>query len=189
MSYHFEFEPRIAGGAGASEPEWDTAMNYGSDTAQQHDIGPMAVAATSSIIFTGKYLGFWTNDSAGHSRKTPRHPGYINWWKWNTQYGIEGAFPYIEAQKSTRQTIQADMSYYAEDFLGEHDIKFGVQYSMGRGQLAGRLFPGLRELRPIRWAAGGDTWPARDMPSPTFKAHTWYNYGGITMNDGLMFYN
>ena len=187
MSYHFESN-QGRGWSWGSEPEWDTAMNYGSDTANNTISAQWQWLPTSSIIFTGKYLGFWTNDLPVLPEDAAGHPGYINWWKWNTQYGIEGAFPYIEAQKSTRQTIQADMSYYAEDFLGEHDIKFGVQYSMGRGNWLGGYFQGYANFAyPLGgwWGyVAGKGYAIADL-----KAHTWYNYGGITMNDGLMFYN
>ena len=67
-------------------------------------------------------------------------------------YGINGAFPYVEAQKSSRQTIQADLSHYAEEFLGQHDIKFGVQYTKGRGNWQGGYFQNyVNFLYPYRW--------------------------------------
>jgi hypothetical protein len=111
----------------------------------------------------------------------------LNWWKW-ASYGINGAFPYVEAQKSACQTIQADMSYYAEDFLGEHDIKFGVQYSMGRGNWLGGYFQGYANFAyPLGGWWGYVAGKGYDIGA--LKAHSWYNYGGITMNDGFMFYN
>jgi outer membrane receptor protein involved in Fe transport len=46
--------------------------------------------------------------------------------------GVGGAFPGISKGLTSRTTIQADISHYAENFLGTHDIKFGVQYTRGR---------------------------------------------------------
>jgi outer membrane receptor protein involved in Fe transport len=45
---------------------------------------------------------------------------------------VGGSFPAFWGDLSNRYTIQADLSHYAEDFLGEHDLKFGVQYTRGR---------------------------------------------------------
>ena len=106
------------------------------------------------------------------SRATlPDHPGYINWWKW-ADYGINGAFPYVDAQKASRQTIQADVSHYADGFLGQHDIKFGVQYTKGRGNSPGRLLPELRQLPlPV----------PLDAERPDMQS--WYG------DTGLLFYN
>ena len=78
-------------------------------------------------------------------RDPPDHPGYINWWKW-ADYGINGAFPYVDAQKASRQTVQADLSHYAEGFLGSarHQVRRPVHE--GARQPAGRLLPELRQL-------------------------------------------
>ena len=46
--------------------------------------------------------------------------------------GVGGAFAGVSKGLTSRTTIQADVSHYAENFLGEHDIKFGVQYTRGR---------------------------------------------------------
>jgi hypothetical protein len=46
-------------------------------------------------------------------------------------------------------TIQADMSTFAENFLGEHDIKFGVQYTRGRlNSISGGGFFGKEVIDP-----------------------------------------
>ena len=60
-------------------------------------------------------------------------PGFINWWKAvPTDGAVGGAFEAWNGNLTSRTTIQADVSHYAENFLGEHDIKFGVQYTRGR---------------------------------------------------------
>ena len=73
------------------------------------------------------------------------HPGFINWWKW-ADYGINGAFPYVDAQKASRNTVQVDLSHYAEGFLGSarHQVRRPVHERTR--QSPGRLLPELRQL-------------------------------------------
>ena len=187
VSYHYESN-KSRGWNWGSQPEFDTSMTYGPDTSNNTISAQWQFLPSSKMILTAKYLGFWTNDIPVIPDNAPDHPGYVNWWKWNTTYGINGAFPWIEGQKSTRQTVQADMSYYAEDFLGEHDIKFGVQYTMGRGNWLGGFFQGYINYT---YPTGG-WWgyvPGKGYDIGALKAHTWYNYNGYTLDDGFMFYN
>jgi hypothetical protein len=87
-------------------------------------------------------------------------------------FGINGAFPYVEAYQSSRNTLQADVSHFAEGFLGEHDVKFGVQYTKGRSNSQGGYFQNyVNFLYPYRW-----TQSVQYMQS-------WYG------DTGLMFYN
>lgn len=130
---------------------WDSSMVYGAKRYNDTVSTQLQWNASDVTVLSGKYLGFWTNDDPTLPADAPDHPGYINWWKW-AEVGVNGAFPYVEAQKSNRHTIQADVSHYAEDFLGEHDIKFGVQYTMGRGNWLGGYFHGYANFAyPLRW--------------------------------------
>jgi hypothetical protein len=175
-AYHYE-NNKGTGWSWGTEPEWDTSMTYGVASINNTLSAQWQWLPTSTMIFTAKYLGFWTNDEPFIPDDHPDHPGYINWWKW-AQYGINGAFPYVESQKSSRQTFQGDVSYYAEDFLGEHDIKFGVQYTRGRGNWMGGYFQNyVNFLYPLPWGYN----------VASLKAATWY-YGGAMYN-GLLFYN
>ena len=72
-------------------------------------------------------------------------PGFINWWKYTggQSIGLGGDFPYVEAQKSKRQTLQADYTHYAAEFLGRHEVKFGVQYTKSNGDWQGGYFHGF----------------------------------------------
>lgn len=150
ISYHHE-NSDYDGGSWGSQPEWDTTMTYGMASKNDTVSGQWQWLPTSTTIITGKYLGFWTNDNPHVPSDAPDHPGYINWWKW-ASYGINGAFPYIEGWKSMRQTIQADVSHYAENFLGEHDIKFGAQFTKGRSNSMGGYFQNyVNFLYPYRW--------------------------------------
>jgi len=130
---------------------WDSEMIYNVDKVNNTISTQLQWNAGDVTIISGKYLGFWTNDKPNIPAGGPDHPGYINWWKW-ASVGVNGAFPYVEAQKSSRHTIQADVSHYAENFLGEHDIKFGVQYTKGRGNWQGGYFHGYANFAyPLRW--------------------------------------
>lgn len=170
LSYHHE-NSDYSGGSWGSEPQWDTTMTYGVASKNDTVSGQWQWLPSSTTIFTGKYLGFWTNDTPHVPSDAPDHPGYINWWKW-ASYGINGAFPYIEGWRSMRQTIQADISHYAENFLGEHDIKFGAQFTKGRSNSLGGYFQNYANfLYPYRWTQN------------VGYMQSWYG------DTGLIFYN
>ena len=184
VNYHYEHNTST-GWSWGSEPEWDTTMTYGPTTYNHTLSAQWQYLPTSTMIFTAKYLGFWTDDQPHIPEGGVGHPGYINWWKWATQYGIAGDFPYVEAQKSSRQTFQADMSYYAEDFLGEHDIKFGAQYTKGRGNWMGGYFQNYANFTyPLGGWWGYDT---GRINIDYLLGYTWYANNAI--QDGLLFYN
>jgi len=184
VNYHYEHNTS-AGWSWGTQPEWDTTMTYGPTTYNHTASAQWQFLPTSNMIFTAKYLGFWTDDQPHIPEGGVGHPGYINWWKWGTQYGIAGDFPYVEAQKSNRQTVQADMSYYAEDFLGEHDIKFGAQYTKGRGNWMGGYFQNYVNFTyPMGGWWGYDT---GRINIDYLKAYTWYANNAV--QDGLLFYN
>jgi hypothetical protein len=170
VSYHYESND-YTGGSWGSQPEWDTTATYGVASIDHSVSAQWQWLPSSTTILTAKYLGFWTNDTPHVPSDAPDHPCYINWWKW-AQYGINGAFPYIEGWHSNRQTIQADMSHYAEDFLGEHDIKFGAQFTRGRSNSLGGYFQNYANfLYPYRWTQNVN------------YMQSWYG------DTGLVFYN
>jgi carboxypeptidase family protein/TonB-dependent receptor-like protein len=174
VAYHYE-NNNWTGGSWGTLPGWDPSMTYGSATKNNTVSAQWQWFSGSKTTLTGKYLGFWTNDTPTLPDNAPSHPGYINWWKWTDAYGsfgINGAFPYVEAYESSRHTVQADFSHYAENFLGEHDLKFGVQYTKGRSDAQGGYFQGyVNFLYPYRW-----TQNVQEMKD-------WYG------DTGLMFYN
>lgn len=170
LSYHYESND-YTGGSWGSQPQWDTTATYGVASKNNTVSAQWQWLPSSTTILTAKYLGFWTNDTPHVPDDAPDHPCYINWWKW-AQYGINGAFPYIEGWHSNRQTIQADVSHYAEDFLGEHDIKFGVQFTRGRSNSLGGYFQNYANfLYPYRWTQNVN------------YMQSWYG------DTGLIFYN
>jgi len=170
VSYHNEGSD-YDGGSWGSQPEWDTSMTYGTASKNNTVSGQWQWLPLSTTILTAKYLGFWTNDTPHVPADRPDHPGYINWWKWSS-YGVAGAFPYIEGWHSNRQTIQGDVSHYAENFLGEHDIKFGAQWTRGRSNSLGGYFQNYANfLYPYRWT------------QYVSQMQSWYG------DTGLIFYN
>jgi outer membrane receptor protein involved in Fe transport len=174
VAYHHE-NNKYTGGSWGSLPGWDSTMTYGSETVNNTVSAQWQWFGGPKTTVTGKYLGFWTNDTPTLPSDAPNHPGYINWWKWTDaygSYGVNGAFPYVEAYNSSRHTFQADLSHYAENFLGEHDLKFGVQYTKGRSDAQGGYFQNYANfLYPYRW-----TQSVQEMQD-------WYG------DTGLLFYN
>jgi hypothetical protein len=174
VAYHWENNDGN-GGSWGSQPGWDTSMTYGSKRANNTVSSQWQWFSGPKTTLSAKYLGFWTKDKPYLPEDHPDHPGYINWWKWTDaygSYGINGAFPYVEGYQSSRNTIQADVSHYAEGFLGAHDVKFGVQYTKGRSNSQSGYFQNyVNFLYPYRW-----TQSVQYMQS-------WYG------DNGLLFYN
>jgi outer membrane receptor protein involved in Fe transport len=129
---------------------WDPTMYYDAGTKNDTLSAQWQWLPTSRAILSLKYLGFET-DLTPSIPTSPSNPGIVNWWKWG-QFGVAGAFPYIEGAEAERKTIQADVSYFAEDFLGQHDLKFGVQYTQGEGNSVSGYFHGYGLWAyPNRW--------------------------------------
>lgn len=151
LAYHFESNQSDNTSWGSLD--WDTSAVYTTKTINHTISAQWQWYIASTSTFSAKYLGFWTDDNPEIPSDAPANPAYINWWKYLPQNcGVNGSFHYIEAQKSSRNTVQADVSHYAEDFLGEHDIKFGVQFTRGRGNWFGGYFHGYANYAyPQRW--------------------------------------
>ena len=94
-SYHYESNDSN-GGSWGSEPQWDTTMTYGTRTKNHTPSAQWQWLPNNRTTGSVKYLGFWTDDQPYVPQDAPGNPGYINWWKW-ADYGINGAFPYVEA--------------------------------------------------------------------------------------------
>jgi hypothetical protein len=213
VAYHYENNDGN-GWSWGSQPGWDTTMTYGSKQKNNTVSAQWQWFAGPKTTLSAKSLGFWTKDKPYLPADHPDHPGYINWWKWTDaygSYGINGAFPYVEGYQSSRQTTQADLSHYAEGFLGAHDIKFGVQYTKGRSNSQGGYFQNyVNFLYPYRWTQSvqymqswyGDTgllfYNQKDTINPSLTVRTGDSLGGffddqwnptrrLTVNLGLRF--
>ena len=145
FAYHLEKNSNTGGTWGNDVP-WDSSLQYGNDADINTISSQWEWFANSKNLFSAKYLGFWTQQTPTIPEDAPQNPGYINWWKWKN-FGVNGHFPYIEAFDSSRHTVQADMTRYVEQFLGQQDIKFGVQYTTGSGKAYGGYFLGYLNRR------------------------------------------
>lgn len=140
LAYHTE---DLRSGNNSWGQTWDGTMRYDqprdNDTLQFQYQWVMSDSDLSSF----KYLGFKTEEHPSIPAETGA-PGFINWWKFTggQSIGLGGDFPYVEAQKSERQTLQADYTHYAAKFLGQHELKFGVQYTKSSGDWQGGYFQG-----------------------------------------------
>ncbi len=213
VAYHYENNDGN-GWSWGSQPGWDTTMTYGSKSVNNTVSSQWQWFTGPKTTLSAKYLGFWTKDKPYIPTDHPDHPGYINWWKWTDaygSYGINGAFPYVEGYQSSRHTLQADASHFAEGFLGAHDIKFGVQYTKGRSNSQGGYFQNyVNFLYPYRWTQSvqymqswyGDTgllfYNQKDTINPTLTVRTGDSFGTflddqwnptkrLTVNLGLRF--
>lgn len=150
-AYHFENNDSENSSWGTLN--WDPSVVYGSNDKVHSMSSQLMWNLSGTTAFSAKYLGFWTDQSSTLPDDAPDHPAYVNWWKWTpSDVGVNGSFHAIEAQKSSRHTVQADISHYAEDFLGEHDLKVGVQYTQGKGNWLGGWFHGYANYAyPYRW--------------------------------------
>ena len=153
IAYHYEDASNTGTTWGDT---WDPEMVYFTDKRNDTWSAQYQWVASARNILGFKYLGFETNDEPGIPPSTGT-PGYINWWKWigAQSIGLGGEFPYVEAQKSERETLQLDFSHYADNFLGTHDVKFGVQYTKGEGNWQGGYFHGYANFAyPYPWDYG-----------------------------------
>jgi len=211
LSYHYENNDGN-GWSWGSEPGWSTVASYGAKTTNHTASAQWQWFPTGKTTASAKFLGFWKNDKPYLPDNAPANPAYINWWKWTDDaWGLNGAFPYVDAQKANRQTIQADVSHFAEGFLGQHDFKFGVQYTKGRGNRAEGYFQNyVNFLYPLRYTYDvaymqdvyGDSglrfYNNRDTINPTLTVRTadsigaffddqWSPTKRLTINLGLRF--
>jgi hypothetical protein len=131
VAYHYE--KNNGGGTTDGSLNWDESMAYNSNDKAQSLSAQWQWFPKTTTYFTLKFLGFKVDSRSALPDGHMNRAGLINWYQAvPTDSGVGGAFEGFNGNKTTRSTIQADVSHYAENFLGEHDIKFGVQYTRGR---------------------------------------------------------
>lgn len=131
VAYHYESNKGSGGTDGTIN--WDPSMAYDSYDKSHTLSSQWQWFPSTSTFLSLKFLGFWVNTRTALPDGAPDHPGYVNWYQAVPfDLGAGGAFPGVTKALTSRTTIQADVSHYAENFLGDHDIKFGVQYTRGR---------------------------------------------------------
>jgi len=166
---------------------WDASMVYNSNITNFSPQFEYQWVASPTNIVSLKFLAFDADQTPEVSGVTG-HPGYINWWKWLPvrDMGTGGDFPYIEGYKNKRQTYQVDLSHYAEDFLGSHDLKFGVQYTKAEGNFLGGYFQNVAYFAypypynfavPAKdwWWNGPETWQWGTDENPVFPMYNTVN--------------
>lgn len=193
FSYHLERNDNEGATWGNTVP-WDSSLQYGAETKNDTISTQWQWIPGSKSIISAKYLGFWTAAHPFIPDSAPANSGYINWWKWK-EFGVNGHFPYIESNNAERHTIQADMTQYVEDFLGQQDIKFGVQYSTGSGNDLGGYFGGYANFAyPYRYTQYteymqnwyGDTgmlWFVDETHTPPFETVRKFKQTGFFVDD------
>jgi outer membrane receptor protein involved in Fe transport len=131
VAYHFE--KNNSSGTTDGSLNWDESMAYNSNDKAQSISAQWQWFPKTTTYFTLKFLGFKVDSRSSLPDGHMNRAGLINWYQAvPTDSGVGGAFEGFNGNMTTRSTIQADVSHYAENFLGEHDIKFGVQYTRGR---------------------------------------------------------
>jgi|GEM_PF-320053 len=131
VAYHIE--DNNSGGTTDGTLNWDEGMAYDNKTKSQSISSQWQWFPTTTTFLSAKFLGFKVDGRPALPSGHADYPGFINWWKGlPTDGAVGGAFEAFYGGSSSRSTIQADVSHFAENFLGEHDLKFGVQYTRGR---------------------------------------------------------
>lgn len=154
---------------------WDNTMVYTQNRDNDTISAQYQWVVSDRNLFGLKFLSYDTEDEPTIPGVLP-NPGYINWWKnvGSQSLGVSGEFPFVEAQKSERTTIQADFTHYADDFLGEHDIKFGVQYTEAEGNWQGGYFHGYANFAyPSQWWYGDYGTGYWEMYNRQYHVNPW----------------
>jgi hypothetical protein len=187
VSYHYE--NNNGGGITDGSLDWDPSTAYNYYTHSQSVSSQWQWFPSTETFFSLKFLGFWVNDRNALPSTAPNSPGYVNWWKgvpFDSMVG--GAFAGANKRLTSRTTLQADISHYAENFLGEHDIKFGVQYTRGRLKSTSGDFFGEELVDPETdedlgfFGVYPSAYPYRWIYNIQYMQSWYYDY------DGLMFY-
>ncbi len=150
LGYHYE--DNVSGNTswGAT---WDPTMRYDSPQTNDTVTAQYQWVISDRNLLGAKYLGYNTEVTPSTPGEVG-HPGFINWWKWcGTQsIGVNGDFPYVEGSKNGRETIQADFTHYADNWAGDHELKFGVQYTTAHGDWLGGYFQNYANFAyPYPW--------------------------------------
>lgn len=183
LAYHNE---KATSGNQTWGQAWDPTMGYDQHINNNTFQGQYQWVINDRNLASAKYLGFKTNNKP--TQVSSGKPGFINWWKWigAQSIGSGGNFPYIESYKSDRKTLQADMTHYAAHFLGEHEVKFGVQYTKSHGNYYGGYFNGYANFAypypynygPAKnwWWNGPASWQWGTKDDPVFPIYNNKTY-------------
>jgi outer membrane receptor protein involved in Fe transport len=133
VAYHYEKNRSGGDSGGGDHMNWDESLTTDTNEKSQSISAQWQWFPRTTTFFSVKYLGFLVDSRAALPEGHADYAGMVNWWKGvPASAAVGGAWEAYFGDAYSRSTIQADVSHYAENFLGEHDIKFGVQYTRGR---------------------------------------------------------
>ena len=190
VAYHYE--KNASGGGTDGTLNWDEGLAYDSKDKSQSISSQWQWFPSTTTFLSVKFLGFMVDSRSALPNGHDDFAGMINWWKGvPTDGAVGGAFEAWNGNLTSRSTIQADVSHYAENFLGEHDIKFGVQYTRGRKNgTTGNFFS-----RQLTNPETGDDLGLMGYYQTGYMAGSYYYsidaqnyYYGIAGQDGLVMY-
>jgi hypothetical protein len=118
--------------------------------------------ASDRNILSFKALGFLTEDNTIPMPVTGM-PAFVNYWQWGG-FLVGGDYPFIDLWSSNRHTYQADLSHFADNLFGSHELKIGLQVTRAEQDYLGGFFHGYRNYartpewsqRPTEWMNGPD---------------------------------
>jgi len=140
LAYHHE---KTLAGNNTWGQSWNPTMGYDQHTNNNTFQAQYQWVINDRNLASAKYMAIGTNQNPDPTN-AQLTPGMINWWKWTfgQAIGTQGSFPYIESYKSDRKTIQLDQTHYAANFMGQHEVKYGIQYTKAAGNAMGGYFSG-----------------------------------------------
>jgi len=190
VAYHNE---KTTAGNNTWGQSWNPTMGYDQHTNNNTFQAQYQWVINDRNLASAKYMMIGTNENP-HPTNPQLNPGMINWWKWTfgQSIGTAGSFPYIESYKSNRKTLQIDQTHYASHFLGQHEVKYGVQYTKAAGNAMGGYFNGYANfVYPYPYNYGPATswwwngpaswqWGTKDNPVLPFYNNKTYQHPWLT---------
>ncbi|MBN1223089.1 MAG: TonB-dependent receptor [Candidatus Aminicenantes bacterium] len=184
-------------GYGSYAPsEWQMPETIGAETDPVHAWNAhYTFLISNSAFFELKYSGYWGGSDflptpeAVESGASVNNPVHIDLGTGIQSGGVIWPWEYIV----TRNTANATLSYFAEDFLGgDHDFKVGVQYNRGTSEAwgsysGGKLYLDYYGYNYLRydynvWRYGGTV-----NTIGGFLDDSWKVSDRLTINFGLRF--
>jgi hypothetical protein len=119
-------------------------------------------AASDRNILSFKALGFTTDDNTIPKSVTGT-PAFVNYWQWGG-FLVGGDYPFLHLNSSRRQTYQLDVSHFADNLLGSHEMKLGVQVTRAESTYLGGFFQGYENyVRTNEWSQRPSEWMSPDF--------------------------
>jgi len=118
--------------------------------------------ASDRNILSFKALGFLTDDNTIPKPVTGT-PAFVNYWQWGG-FLVGGDYPFLQLNSSRRQTYQLDVSHFADNLLGSHELKIGIQVSRAESTYLGAFFHGYENyVGTNEWSQRPSEWMSPDF--------------------------